>query len=113
MEEKINFIEPIFQRVENYGKTSYQLLKLKAVDKTAVVVSTLASKGIIIYTLTMFIVIANIGVALWLGQLLGKTYYGFFCVAGFYGVIGIFLSLFMYNRIKERINNSIISELLN
>ncbi len=113
MEEKINFIEPIFQRVEDYSKTSYQLLKLKTIDKTAIVVSTFASKGIILYTLTMFIVIANIGAALWLGELLGKIYYGFFCIAGFYGIIGIFLSFFMYNRIKERISNSIITQLLN
>jgi hypothetical protein len=29
-EEKPNFIEPLFLRAEEYGKTSFELLKLKA-----------------------------------------------------------------------------------
>lgn len=113
MEEKINFIEPLIQRAEEYGKTTYQLIRLKAIDKTTDVVSTFISKGIILYTLSMFIIIANIGAALWLGELLGKIYYGFLCVAGFYGIVGIMLCLFMYKSIKERVSNSIITQLLN
>ncbi|OFY91885.1 MAG: hypothetical protein A3K10_05805, partial [Bacteroidetes bacterium RIFCSPLOWO2_12_FULL_31_6] len=87
MENKIVFIEPLFERAEAYGKTSYELIKLKAVDKTSDVLSTFVSRGAVILVLSMFIVIVNIGIALFLGDLLGKSYYGFFCVAGFYGII--------------------------
>lgn len=113
MEEKINFIEPLFERAEEYGKTSFELFKLKALDKTVDVVSTSASRGIAILFLSMFIVILNIGVALWLGDILGKSYYGFFCVAGFYGIIGIILYFFMHKWIKKRVGDSIISQILN
>lgn len=113
MENKLNFMEPLIERVEEYGKTSFELFKLTAVDKTATVASTFASRGAAVLFLFMFVIIANIGLSLWLGDLLGKVYYGFFCVAGFYGVVGGVLYFFMHNWVKKRISNSIISQLLN
>ena len=111
METKANFIEPLFERVEEYGKTSYELLKLKAVDKTAEIASTLISRAAVILVLSMFIIIVTIGIALWLGDLLGKMHYGFFCVAGFYAILGLIIFL-THNRIKESISNSIVSQCL-
>lgn len=111
-EEKPNFIEPLFSRVEEYGKSSYELFKLKAVEKTAGVVSTLISRGGTVIFLAMFTVIANLGIALWLGDILGKNYYGFFCVAGFYAIIGGVIYFFLHNTIKKKVSNSIISQLL-
>jgi sterol desaturase/sphingolipid hydroxylase (fatty acid hydroxylase superfamily) len=113
MEDKMNFIEPIFERVGEYGKTSFELFKLKTIDKTAGVASTFISRATAILMLFMFILILTIGVALWLGDLLGKSYYGFFCVAGFYALIGGVLYFFMHDFIKKIISNSIISHLLN
>lgn len=113
MENKMTFIEPLFERAEAYGKTSYELIKLKAVDKTSEVVSTFVSRGAVILVLSMFIVIVNIGVALFLGDILGKSYYGFFCVAGFYGIIGGVLYFFLHDRIKKIVRTSIITQMLN
>lgn len=113
MENKIVFIEPLLDKAEAYGKTSFELIKLKAVDKTSEVLSTFVSRGIVILVLSMFIVIVNIGIALWLGDLLGKAYYGFFCVAGFYGVIGGVLYFFLHDYIKKNVSNSIVSQMLN
>lgn len=112
MEDKVNFIEPLIERAEEYGKTSLELLKLKALDKTSAVVSTAVSRGAVILILTLSIVIANIGAAFWIGDLLGKPYYGFFCVSGFYAVIAGVLYFFMHDSIKKRVSNSIISQLL-
>lgn len=113
MEDRINFIEPLVERAEEYGKTSLELLKLKAVDKTAELTSTFISRGVVVLVLSIFIVFMNIGLALWLGDLLGKAYFGFICVAGFYGIIGSVLYFFMHNWIKKRVSNSIILQLLN
>ena len=113
MESKIIFIEPLLEKAETYAKTSYELIKLKAIDKTADITSTLVSRGAVVLVLSMFIVIINIGVALWLGDILGKTYYGFFCIAGFYAIIGGILYYFMHNTIKKRVSNSLISQMLN
>lgn len=113
MENKATFLEPLFERAEEYGKTSYELFKLKTIDKTVGIASTFVSRSIAVIFFLMFILIANIGIALWLGDLLGKLYYGFFCVAGFYMIIGTVLYFFMYEGIKKRISSIIISQILN
>jgi hypothetical protein len=113
METTKDVIEPLIERAEEYAKTSIELLKLNTVDKASGVVSTLISRGSAVLVLAMFTVMINIGIALWLGDLLGKTYYGFFCVSVFYLVIGSILYFFLHNTIKKRISNSIITQLLN
>ena len=113
MEDKTNFIEPLFERAEEFGKTSFELYKLKALDKTVEVTSTVVSKGLVLYVLSMVILLLNLGIALWLGDILGKVYYGFFCVAGFYVLVWSVLYFFIYDWIKKCISNSIISEMLN
>jgi len=60
----------------------------------------------------MFVFVTNIGASLWIGELLGKSYYGFFCVAGFYIVVIGFIYFFMRDWIKKSIGNSIVSEIL-
>jgi hypothetical protein len=54
----------------------------------------------------------NIAVALWIGDLLGAAYYGFFIVAGFYALVAIIL-LIMHPSIKKSVNNNIIKQLFN
>jgi hypothetical protein len=113
MENKINFVDPLIERAEIYSKISFELFKLKALDKTAGIASTFVSRGALVLMLSMFFILATIGASLWLGDLLGKSYYGFFCVAGFYAIIGGILYFCMHNWIKKRVSNSIISQMLN
>lgn len=112
MEVKASLLEPLLERAEIFGKTSFELIKLKALDKSADVSSTLISRSLLLIAFTFFIFCLNIAVALWLGDLLGKAYYGFLIVAIFYGLIGFFL-FFKQPVIKARLNNFIITQLLN
>lgn len=107
------FIEPLFERAEAYGKTSLELIKLKALNKTTEVVSTGVSRSIVVFVVSMFLILSSVGGALWLGDLLGKSYYGFFCVAGFYGILGVVIYAFMHKWIKKCVSNSLILQLLN
>lgn len=111
--ENMYNLEPLFERAESYAKINFELYKLKLINKSVAIISTFVSRGIVILLLSIFIVSLNIGVALWLGDLLGKSYYGFFCVAGFYGIIAAIVYFFMHKSIKKRIGNSIISQLMN
>ena len=113
MEDKIAFMEPLLEKVEEYGITSLELIKLKALDKTSDCVSTFASRSFALLSVYMFVLVANIGLALWIGDLLGKPWYGFFCVAGFYGILGFVLYFFMHNWVKKYVNNSIIALMFN
>jgi hypothetical protein len=54
----------------------------------------------------------NLGLAFWVGEILGKLYYGFFVVAAFYVFIGIIIHFFMYKWLKKIVCNYIIKQLL-
>jgi hypothetical protein len=105
-------IEMLFEKAEDYGKTSIELLKLNAIDKSADVVSSIATKLAIAVVAVMFISIINIGLSLWIGELLGKLYYGFFVVAGFYGVLAMILYTYRSELITTPISNSLIIKML-
>lgn len=106
-------IDPIFllEKTAAYSKVSVELLKLKALDKVGNIGSNLISRLICAIFIAFFFIMINIGLSLWLGELMGKVYYGFFSVALFYGVIGLIL-YFMHPTIKARLNDSIITEIL-
>ncbi|MFY7964703.1 MAG: phage holin family protein [Chitinophagaceae bacterium] len=113
METTQNSIDVLLEKAEQYGKTSLELFKLKAIEKTSNTISKLVIYCIAASVLMMFAIAANIGLALWLGDLLNKTYYGFFCVAGFYFIVGCVLLFVMKNAIKTKVGNSIILKMLN
>jgi len=112
MEEQTNSIESLIEKGEQYGKTTIELLKLKTLDKSADVASNLVSWLIVIIFVVLFFLILNIGVALWLGELLGKSYYGFFVVSGFYALLALIFGIFRKQLIKDPLNNSIVEQVL-
>ena len=112
MDEQSGLIESLIEKGEQYGKTTLELLKLKTLDKSADVVSNLVSWLIVVIFAVLFFLILNIGIALWLGELLGKSYYGFFVVSGFYALFAIISAVFRKQLIKKPINESIITQVL-
>ncbi len=112
MEPNSNLIEPLLERVEAYSKTSIALLKLKTLDKTSDITATIISRLFLGIFFTLFILTLTIALALWIGSILGKNYYGFIIVSLFYGLICIALLLF-HPPLKKYITNSIIKQVLN
>ncbi|MCX6181685.1 MAG: hypothetical protein NT150_07150 [Bacteroidetes bacterium] len=112
MENKIISIAPLLERAEDYGKTSLELMKLKALNITSEAVSTFISRSIAALVLFVSVMFSSIGAALWLGELLGRIYYGFFCVAGFYALTGGVLYFIMHKWMKKRVSASIIKQVL-
>ena len=110
MQAKASLIEPLLERVEQYGRSGLELIKLKSIDKTADISSTLASRLILLMVIVFCVIALNIAAALWLGELLGKNYYGFLVVGGFYAVVSVVL-LIIHPLIKMRVNNSIIAQM--
>lgn len=106
------FIEPLFEKAEEYGRINLELIKLKAINKSTKVISAIISRVLLFIALATFLLIINIALALWLGQLLGKSYYGFLLVALFYAILTVAL-YFLHPVIKQRVSNFIITQLLN
>ncbi len=113
MEERGNNpLESLLEKGEEYGKTSFELLKLKALDKTAELTSSLILNGTFLIIISVFFIMGTIGLALWLGSLLGKPWYGFFAVAGFYGIIGCILYFLMHKWFRKVVGDFIIKQVL-
>ena len=105
-------IEMLFEKVEKYGITTAELFKLSFIDKFTDVVSSIVLKIAIYFSLLMFVLIINIGVALWLGDVLGKSYFGFFAVALFYALVAFIFSIYGFELIKNSLSNKLIIKLL-
>ena len=112
MNDNATSIETIFEKVEDYGKTTIELIKLNAIDKSAEAVSTLSVKLAIFVIVALSVLTVNIGLSLWIGEMLGKIYYGFFVMAGFYMLISLVLYIFRDQWIKIPVSNAIITHML-
>lgn len=112
MEASTNLIEPLLERVKDYSKTSFELIKLKSIDKTADVLATVIARLCLAVILLIFLLTLNIAAALWIGDMIGKSFDGFLIVAGFYAIMGIVL-YFMQPAIKARVTDSIIKLMTN
>ena len=112
MEEDPNLLELLLERATDYGKTSVELVKLKALDKTADLVSSIIPFSVFILLISTFLIFLNLGIAFWLGEILGKVFYGFFIVAGFYILAGLIIRIFLNKWIKRLVGDYFIKRIL-
>ena len=105
-------IESLFEKTGDYLETRIDLYKLKAVNTSSDMMSSLVSRLIVLFVFSLFIIVVNIGLALFLGELLGRSYYGFFILAGFYLITGIIFYYMRRKWLKEPIADKLIEKLL-
>jgi len=105
-------VEPLIEKATTYGKTSLKLIKLKAVQRASVMAPAIITKLITIILMSLFLLVLTIAVAIWLGDMLGKMYYGFFIVAGFYLLLVLGFQLFFKKGMKRSLGDWIVSEIL-
>lgn len=105
MNPELNFIAPLFEKIEAYSKTSFELVKLKALDKTSEILASIVVYSLVLIVLAFSMLLVNIGISLWLGNLFGNMYYGFFSVAIFYAFVGFIICFFFANWLKKCLNN--------
>jgi hypothetical protein len=112
MEDQQNDIDMLLSDAGDYIETRTTLWKLKAIESLADVSGELVS-GLGMIVLTSFVVILfSIGLALLIGDWLGKEFYGFFIIGGLYGI----LALVIYSRrgqwLKDPFSNMLIRKIL-
>lgn len=112
MEDNAKLIESLLEKAAEYGKTSFELAKLKVIDKITDLVSSLVPRSVVFALIMVFMLFFSLGLAFWLGEIIGKTYYGFFIVAGFYGIAGVIVHFFMNKRLKKITGNYFIKQVL-
>ena len=112
MEEIIKQIEILFEKAVEYGRTTIELAKLKAIDRISDIAASIIAKIVAGAILLLFLLFASVGLSLWLGEVLGKVYLGFLAVAALYGLFAILAHLFVNKWIKKLICNFIIKKTL-
>jgi hypothetical protein len=112
MEHQQSPFEGLLDRVKSYVETRIDLIKLKAVDKASGIISNVVATTVVVVFAFLFFLLLNIGIALLLGDLLGKSYYGFFIVAGFYGITGLVLHFKKDKMVKRPVSDAIIKNML-
>ena len=112
MENIATNIDKLYQKAEQYSKTTLEIVKLKTVDKTSDIISSLAVSLILILIVAIFSLFINVGIALWIGNIMENTALGFFIVSGFYLLLGIIVYFNKESLIKTPIDNLIIKKLL-
>lgn len=111
MEEKATLMGSLFEKTEDYAKSTIDLVKLKALDKSTNAISSVASIVIILITTLFIIMMVNIGTAFWICKLMDNSYSGFFIVALFYAVLSVVLYVFREQIIKAPVSNRIITHI--
>lgn len=112
MENQTSDVEKLIGKVETYAKTSFDLGKYKTVYVSADIFSAFAVRLAITTTIILVSLLVNIGLALWIGQELGESYYGFFVIAAFYLLLTLILYVFRKQWIRKPVSDFIISRIL-
>ena len=108
----LTLFETLLERAIEYLKTTMELLKLKSVDKISEWVSTVLPMTFILSVSLFALLFLHIGLAIWLGKLMGDLFLGFLAIGAFYVFLVLVFRLFIYKRIKRNIRQQMIKTLL-
>lgn len=111
MENRNNLIEALMEKVADYGETTLELAKLKTIEKTSDIASSIFPRAIVTLVFISFMLFLSLGMALWLGEILHRLFYGFFVVAAFYGVVTIVVHLFFRKWLKSIFGDYIVKKM--
>lgn len=110
MENSLTAIERLIQKLEIYIKSTIELLKYQAVQKTVTFFSYIAVRFVILLAVIFSLLFFNIGLAFWIGKMLGEIYLGFAAVALAYLCIAVFIFIFRERLISIPVSNFLIKK---
>ncbi len=112
MDGHTELFESLVEKTVDYGKTSLRLMKLRTLSKTSDIVSSLLSHLVVLVFVLSFMLFLSLGLAIWIGEILGKSWYGFLVVAAFYGLAGLLTHLFLHKWLKRMADDQFIKQVL-
>ena len=111
MDEEKSFTHRLYEKGEQYVKTTIELYKLKGISALAGIFSGIAIGFVIWILFFMFLLFVSVAGAFYFGELLGKLHYGFFIVAGIYALSILIIFMVGIKSLKGKINNMIVGKL--
>lgn len=107
----MNQVEALFEEFKDYVSLRLQITQLKYSSKTSLVTSSVLTYMLISMVVFFFVLVLTIGIALWIGNLLGEWYLGFLIMAGIYLMLSLVIFTFRNRWIRIPLNNLIIKEI--
>lgn len=111
MEGKDNVLESLIESAEEFGKTSIELLKYKALDKATFAVSSIVLNVSVFLIALLFIITLSVGVSLWIGEAFDKAYIGFLIVSAFWAICAVSFYFFFGQSIKRLVSSIILRQI--
>lgn len=108
----VTLIESLFGQSKDYIDNRLELLKLKAIDKSTSIASSIVSGIALFLVFFVFFIVLNIGIALLIGDLVGRSSWGFLIWAAFYAIVGLVLFNKRNSIFKTPITKLIIGKFL-
>jgi len=106
-------LESLIANAILYAETNIQLWKLKTVDKVTTIAASFIWRLCLVFLLIIALLFINIGIAIWVGNLLNGIFYGFLAVGAFYLFLGLIVYYFRYKLIKYPLRDFLIKKLIN
>lgn len=105
-------IGSLIDKSKDFLDTKIELARLKTIDKSADILSSVVVMVSMLFIGTLVIILFSIGLALFLGTLLGAYHNGFFVVGAFYAVVLLVLYIQRNKWIKTPIARELINKML-
>lgn len=112
MENETTIVEELFYKLKDYGQTTLELYKLKAISKVSGIISRAITSLLLLVLLFLVMICVTVGFALLIGEWLGHAYWGFFIMTAIYVIAGLVLFAGRNKFMKEPISNKLINELI-
>jgi hypothetical protein len=106
-----NNLESLVEKIQHYGNSVLQLWKLKFIHKSIDLMAGFISGFIGWIIIFLCLMLANLGLSFWLGEILGKTYLGFFAVSSFYFLMALLYFVFFKSMARRIVANSLVTDL--
>jgi len=112
MEEQPTDIDILLSDAGDFIETRTTLFKYKTIESLADVSGELVS-GLAMIVITSFVIIVfSIGLALLIGNWLGRNYYGFFIMGGFYSIMALIIYVRRGKWLRDPFSNMLIRKIL-
>jgi hypothetical protein len=111
--QKKTLLERILDKVVHLLLHTVEVYKLKGYRKISEAFALVFTGLFVAAIFGGLLLFVSIGLALYLGKILGHWHYGFFIIGGIYGIMGIFLNLIGRRFIKNALHNYFLSAFFN
>ncbi len=104
-------LEELTENVSSYAETFYELTMVKLTQQAANAVAAMVNGAVFLLVTILVLLMAGIGLAIWLGEKMNSMAGGFLLVAGFFLLCLLGLILFGRKTIFPHIRNRIVRKM--